>query len=105
MKIQEKISGVLYDSLEEIYYRHDGISESSFPTIVDKIAEIVKAQAKAAFEAGQESVDYDEQHGFLSAESSEDYINRLWPAESTPSCPKQQHSLVTLTGVNNEYKI
>ena len=105
MKIQEQISGVLYDSLVEIYYRHDGISESSFPKIVDQIVEIVKAQAKAAFEAGQESVDYDEQHGFTSAESSEDYINRLWSAESIPCCRKQPHSLVTLTGVNNEYKI
>jgi hypothetical protein len=101
MKIQEQISGVLYDSLEEIYHRHDGISESNFPKIVDQIVEIVKAQAKAAFIAGQESVDYDEQPGF----TSEDYINRLWPADSTPSCPEQQHSLVTLTGVNNEYKI
>lgn len=105
MKIQEQISGVLYDSLVEIYYRHDGISESSFPKIVDQIVEIVKAQVKAAFEAGQESVDYDEQHGFTSAESSEDYINRLWSAESIPCCRKQPHSLVTLTGVNNEYKI
>ena len=105
MKIQEQISGVLYDSLEEIWYRHDGISESSFPKIVDQIVEIVKAQAKAAFIARQESVDYDEQHGFLSAESSEEYINRIRSADSTPSCPKQQHSLVTLTGVNSEYKI
>jgi hypothetical protein len=105
MKIQEQISGVLYDSLEEIYHRHDGISESNFPKIVDQIVEIVKAQAKAAFTAGQESVDYDEQHGFTSAESSEDYINRLWQAESIPCCRKQPHSLVTLTGVNNEYKI
>ena len=105
MKIQEQISGVLYDSLEEIYYRHDGISESNFPKIVDQIVEIVKAQAKAAFIAGQESVDYDEQHGFTSEETSEDYINRIWPAESIPCCRKQPHSLVTLTGVNNEYKI
>ena len=96
MKIQEQISGVLYDSLEEIWYRHDGISESSFPKIVDQTVEIVKAQAKAAFIAGQESVDYDEQHGF----TSEDYINRIRSDDSTPSCPKQQHSLVTLTGVN-----
>ncbi len=105
MKIQEQISGVLYDSLEEIYHRHDGISESNFPKIVDQIVEIVKAQSKAAFIAGQESVDYDEQHGFTSEETSEDYINRIWPAESIPCCRKQPHSLVTLTGVNNEYKI